>query len=44
MTGTFIDGRLHKSVRRSTRRNRMFVYMWALVPDSRQLIHKGGKP
>lgn len=44
MTATFRDGQLHKQVRRHARRNRMFVYLWALVPDRRQLIRKGGKP
>lgn len=42
--GIFRDGQLHKEVRRSTRRNRMFVYLWQLVPDRRQMIHKGSKP
>lgn len=42
--GIFVDGELHKQVRRTTRRNPMFVYLWALKPDRRQLIHKGGKP
>lgn len=42
--GIFRDGRLHKQVRRETRRNRMFTWLWMVVPDGRQLIRKGGKP
>lgn len=44
MRPTFRDRQLHKEVRRPTRRNRMFVYLWMTVPDRRQLIRKGGKP
>lgn len=44
MNTTFRDGKLHKAVRREGRRNRMFTFLWAVVPDHRQLIHKGGKP
>lgn len=44
MTATFRDGQLFKPVRHSTRRGAMFAYIWALKPDRRQLIRKGGKP